>query len=101
MIREEDKKENKAIGRKEIVFVVTHEGKPQPSRAELEKLLPSKIKEKYFVIKKIESRFGKAESRVVVHAYKDEKTMKHYEPAHLFKRGKPKKEETKEEKING
>jgi small subunit ribosomal protein S24e len=86
MIREKDSKDNKAIGRKELVFLVKHAGKPQPSRIELEKSLKTKVKEKFFVIRNIKSRFGVPESTVFVHAYKDEKTMKYYEPEHLFKR---------------
>ena len=108
MITEKESKENKAIGRTEIVFTVKHEGKSQPSRVELEGLLKAKIKEKHFIIKKIQSRFGMAESQAIVHAYKDEKTMNYYEPKYLFKRGKPaevanveraeSKEQRKEEK---
>ncbi|MBR9678915.1 MAG: 30S ribosomal protein S24e [Nanoarchaeota archaeon] len=99
MITVKEEVDNKAIGRKEIVFLAKHEGKPQPNRNELEKILKTKIKEKHFIIKKIKSQFGKTESQIIVHAYKDEKTMKYYEPEYLFKRTKqpetPKTEETK------
>ena len=98
MIKEKDNRNNKAIGRKEIVYTITHEKQSQPSRKELEKQLKVKIKEKHFIIRKIKSRFGKPESEVTVHAYKDEKTMKYYEPKHLFSRVKEeKKEEPKPE----
>lgn len=99
MITEKESKENKAIGRREIVYAIKHEGKSQPSRSELEKQLKIKIKEKNFVIKKIKSRFGKPESEALIHAYADEKKMKYYEPQHLFKRTKTEKKE--EGEVNG
>jgi len=102
MITEKEVKDNKAIGRKEIVFTIKHDGKSQPSRTEIYKLLKAKIKEKNFVIIKIKPRFGKAESELMVHAYADEAKMKYYEPQHYFKRTKieeekPAEEEKKEE----
>ncbi len=91
MITEKSKKENKAIGREEIVYTVKHEGKSQPSRSELSKLLKAKLGSEYFVIIKIKSRFGKADSEILVHTYKDEKTMKYFEQEYLFKRTKEEK----------
>ena len=81
-------RENKVIGRVEILGIVTHIGKGTPSRGEIKSAI-AKIYSKnksLIVIKYVKSEYGVGRSKVKAHIYKDQKRLKLFEPEYILKR---------------
>ena len=103
----EEKRENPLLYRKEIRFVVIHEGEGTPSRAIVKEELAKKLKEKTgnIIIDHIRSHFGSQKSIGYAKVYKSLDDAKKIEPEYIIKRNfetKEKKEgETKEEAEKG
>ena len=73
-----ERRENKLLNRIEIDFRLTHDGKATPSRNNLIELLvkvePGSKKE-FVIVKKVNSRFGKALTTGVAHIYSSDSGM--------------------------
>ena len=92
-----DKQNEQALqSRTEIIADMTFSG-PTPSRNQIRAELAKKLdsKENLIVIQNVKAQFGFGKSAVIAHAYKDEKSLKQFEPEHLTKRGMKKAEEEK------
>lgn len=98
-----EERENPLFDRKEVKFLVRHEGSVK--RTEVRKELASKVgwDESLTVIKKLDQQFGKTESVGMANLYKSRDSLMEYEPEFILKRdelikeeGKGKEEEEKE-----
>jgi small subunit ribosomal protein S24e len=79
--------ENKAFGRKEIMFSITQSGstsKRAEVHAELCKAL--NLKPESTIIVKIDQSFGSKEISAVAHSYETKELMDRYEPRYLLDR---------------
>jgi len=103
----EEKRENPLLYRKEIRFVVIHEGEGTPSRAIVKEELAKKLKEKTgnIIIDYIRSHFGSQKSIGYAKVYKSLDDAKKIEPEYIIKRNietkEKKKGETKGESEEG
>ncbi len=84
-------KENKLIGRKEIITEILGEGKPTPRNEEVRKQLAAQLKtdENAIAIKKISQAFGGGKVTVHANVYKDEKSLAQYEKINKKQKAKP------------
>ncbi|MCX8197647.1 MAG: hypothetical protein N3F07_00410 [Candidatus Micrarchaeota archaeon] len=80
------KKENKALGRHEILCEVSFE-KSMPSRKQLREAIcaAAGVSPELLVVVSAKSQFGSKRGKVVAHAYKDKKSME-VERKHLLVR---------------
>jgi small subunit ribosomal protein S24e len=92
-----NRKKNPVMEREEVVLLVEHEGKSQPSRKELEQVILAELgkKKEVVALKRIQSIFGTPVSRIFVNVYKSAEKKKYFEPAYLLK--KEEKQNTPEE----
>lgn len=100
-VKVESQKENKLLGRKEIVAVMTFAG-PTPKRADIKNGICSKLGLSLDAVslRQVTTRFGAKQLKAQLHAYKDVDTMKRFESRHILARDglaerKPKKEKKK------
>ncbi len=99
-IKVESQKENKLLERKEILATILFNG-PTPKREEVKNGLCSKLGLALDVValKKIESRFGAKQLKVIAHVYKDAEKLKKTEARHILVRhGLAEKKAKKEKK---
>jgi len=94
-----EERENPLFNRKEVKFLVKHSGIVK--RVEVRKALASLVgwDENLVVIKKLEQQFGKTESVGRANLYKEESSLKEYEPEYVLKRNELIEGEKKEEKV--
>lgn len=80
--------DNALFGRKDIRFVLRHDGKTTPSRKEMRELVAGEVgaKASLVVIDHMESASGMAATRGVARAYKDIAQAQRLERVHLLKR---------------
>ncbi len=99
----EEKRENPLLYRKEIRFVVIHEGEGTPSRAIVKEELAKKLKEKTgnIIIDYIRSHFGSQKSIGYAKVYKSLDDAKKIEPEYIIKRNIETKEKKKGESEEG
>ncbi len=92
-------KDNALYGRKDITFMLKHDGEATPARTQVRQLVASEIgtKTENVVIDNMESATGMSATRGVARAYKDAATARAAEPEWLQKRNnlwQEKKEES-------
>ncbi len=89
MVDVKDRKENVVLGRVELAFSISHEGKSTPSRSEMldqvAKQEPGSKKE-LIIIRDVVTRFGQSHTSAVAHIYSDKDVMDNTEAKHLLKR---------------
>jgi len=99
----ENRKENKILGREEIIFRVRYEGKT-PSREKIREHLRNMLGKGFVVIEYIKTLYGVPEARGYARVYESEEQAKKIEEEHIIernfgkKKGKEVKETVKEEK---
>jgi len=98
----EEKRVNPLLYRKEVRFVVIHDGEGTPSRAIVKEELAKKLKEKKenMIIDYIRSHFGSQRSIGYAKVYKSLDDAKKIEPKYIIKRNLEEKEK-KEREIKG
>jgi len=81
-------KENTLIGRREIVMVLHHEGRPTPMRITLRMKLAEKLGAdiKRVYVRSIQTEYGIGRSRIRVHVYKTVDRALYFEPKHIIER---------------
>ena len=95
----ENRKENKILGREEIIFRVRYEGKT-PSREKIREHLRNMLGKGFVVIEYIKTLYGVPEARGYARVYESEEQAKKIEEKHIIERnfGKKKGKEAKEVK---
>lgn len=100
-------KENALMGRKEIAFLLRHDGETTPSRVQVRQLLASEVgsKTENVVIDAMESEYGRGQTRGTARAYRSADEARKTERTHFLKRNslyveKPKKEGAKADETN-
>jgi small subunit ribosomal protein S24e len=89
---------NRVIGRRELLFSITHEGSGTPSKKEIVSQLQGVLgSQGVIVVRKISTRYGQRVSDVLIHVYDAETTAKMYEPKHILRRNGLIREEVKKE----
>ena len=89
---------NKVVGRRELLFLITHEDSGTPSRRELVSQLQSVLgTQGVIVVRKISTKYGQRISEVLVHVYDSELTARAFEPRHILRRNGLVQEEAKKE----
>lgn len=80
--------DNALFGRKDVKFVLRHDGKTTPSRKEMKDLVAAEIgaKSSLVVIDHMESATGMAATRGVARAYAKEADAQNAERVHFLKR---------------
>lgn len=76
-----------------------YDGKATPSRMTLKEDIAKKVKAKpeVVIVRNVTSSYGGGGATVTVVAYKDEKSIKQFEPQHIIKKNTPAPAEEKEE----
>jgi len=93
----ENRKENKILGREEIIFRVRYEGKT-PSREKIREHLRNMLGKGFVVVEYIKTLYGVPEARGYARVYESEEQAKKIEEEHIIERnfGKKKGKEAKE-----
>jgi len=103
------KEENPLFNRVEVSVTIHHDKKATPSRSDILERVTRIVEAdpKLSTIRELRTAYGSNYSTALVHVYKDENSLKEFEPAHLINRtlkslglkegAKPKPEEKKEE----
>ena len=80
-----EEKENPLINRTELKFRVDHLGESSPNRLEVKKKIAAMqgVDEKFAMVRKIESKFGKYYSMGHANVYGDIEDLKYFEPFHI------------------
>ncbi len=94
-----EERDNPLLFRKEIKFVVRHEDGGTPRRSEVLKKLAAMldVDKEVVLIHKMESEFGKRETRGYAKVYRSYEDLKDIEPDYLIERHKRTLEEIEEE----
>jgi len=81
-------KENKVIGRKEIIVKLEGIGKETPKREVAREIVAEIFKwdKNLVVIRKIRSYYGLPRFFIEAHLYKDKNILEYFEPKHILKR---------------
>lgn len=84
-------KENKLLGRREVVALIVHEGAPTPTRQQVKEAVASQlgVSPELVLVKNIETEFGRGVSRAEVHVYDSEAQAKIIEPLYIIARNLP------------
>jgi len=93
--KKEDKLTNKVVYELEMDY-----GKQKtPNRQAVLEIANKELRidKNLMIIKKIKNVYGKALSKVTIHAYKDRKDLEKHEPKYLIKRNSPEVEKKEEE----
>ena len=87
-IQKISEKENRVIGRKEILLKILHKEKGTPSYEDVRKVFSNmyKVSNKYFVIKNISTKYGEWTSIATIYLYKDPKRLLEIEPEHILRK---------------
>lgn len=93
-------KENALFERKDVRFVLKHDGATTPARSQVRQLIAAQIgtKTENVVIDHMESASGMAATRGLARAYKSVESARKAEPEHLLKRNNLWVEPAKKEK---
>ena len=81
-------RENRLVGRKEVVLVVDHMGAGTPKRSELREVLAKKysVPVENVFITRILSEYGMGRSRVWARIYESKERAREIEPEHVLRR---------------
>ncbi len=87
-----EEKKNPVIDRTEVKIRIEHLDKSTPNRLEVKKKIAAmkNSKEKYTIIRKIQTKFGSTYDIGLVNIYQDSKELQFYEPFHIQVRNLPK-----------
>lgn len=93
-------KRNELLKRSEVIFIVSHEGGPTPSRIEVrEKLARTlNVEEDRVYIRKMETTTGTMTTMGEAHVYDSPDQARTFEPKHIIVRNVPQKGEKEEKK---
>ena len=97
-VKLEEMKENKLLGRKEVLLRIDHLGKGTPTRKEIREKVAEMLKtsiENVYVIS-IRTEYGSFVSWAKVHVYENPQKALEIEPEYIIKRNNPEKEEKEE-----
>lgn len=97
-VKIQDQTDNKLFGRKDVRFMLAHEGEATPSRVAVRQLVASELgtKTEHIVIDHMESATGMGKTRGLARAYPSADAARAQERTHLLKRNNLYKEEKKE-----
>ncbi|PIO00661.1 hypothetical protein COT72_00305 [archaeon CG10_big_fil_rev_8_21_14_0_10_43_11] len=89
-----EKKKNSVMEREEVMLLIEHERKAQPSRKELESVILAELGKKTDVVavRKIQGMFGTPRSKVFVNVYKTAEKKAYFEPKYVLKKEEKLKE---------
>ena len=81
-------KDNKLIGRREIVMILHHEGKSTPMRITLRMKVAEVfgVDVKRVYVRNIQTEYGIGRSRVRIHIYNNVERALQFEPKHIIER---------------
>ena len=81
-------RENKVVGRKELVVEISHTGKGTPKRSEIREKVSEmlKVPGNLVVVRKILTEYGMTLSQALIHVYPSEERLKSIEPRHIVKK---------------
>jgi|UniRef100_A0A7C1G984 small subunit ribosomal protein S24e len=89
---------NRVIGRRELLFTITHETTGTPSKKDIVSQLQSVLgTQGVIIVRKVSTRYGQRVSDVLVHVYDNEIVAKAFEPRYILKRNGLIQEEAKKE----
>ncbi|MCD6095318.1 MAG: 30S ribosomal protein S24e [Thermoprotei archaeon] len=90
-------KENRLIGRRELVVNIKHIGLGTPSRYEIRERLSKMLSVplELIYVRSLRTEYGKGESFAEVHIYKDQKRALEFEPEYIRIRNLPPEERKK------
>jgi len=85
-----ESRENKLIGRKELIVRVDHWPQGTPPRKELRERIAQilKVDPEAVYVRKVKTEYGKCESLARIHVYESAQRALQIEPAHVVKKNK-------------
>lgn len=84
-------RENKLLGRREVVALIIHQGASTPTRQQIREAVAAQlgVEPNMVYVRKIATEFGLGASRAEVHVYSSEDAAKAVEPLYIIARNLP------------
>ncbi len=84
-------RENKLLGRREVVALIAHEGASTPTRQQVREAVASQlgVSPELVFVRSIKTEFGRGVSKAEVHVYSSEAQAKVVEPLYIIARNLP------------
>lgn len=85
-----ESRDNKLIGRKELIVKVDHWPQGTPPRKELRELIAQmlKVDPEAVYVRKVRTEYGRCESLARIHVYESAQRALQIEPAHIVKKNR-------------
>ncbi len=85
-----ESRDNKLIGRKELIVRIDHWPQGTPPRKELRERIAQmlKVNPEAVYVRKVKTEYGKCESLARIHVYESAQRALQIEPAHVVKKNK-------------
>lgn len=83
-----DDKENKLVGRRELIVEIDHFGGGTPARGEIRQKVAEMVKvpAKLVVVRRLETEYGLNVSTALIHIYSSEDRLRRIEPEHVIRK---------------